>query len=187
MAFGGQDSGRWCAGSARRGRAPSHGPRLRSHQTRRQTCSLTCRPCSPDAGPPAPAVQARTPGAWSPLGPGAPACTPGLPPTLWSGLSGLWQREGGGPQSTESWTTGRGGQRAGKGRGQTFGFSKVKEIYFLRSRHRKWAQPQLCNTLSGAKALMTCRWTRKLVVKCPMASVSVRTAESRPAAVSGRP
>lgn len=64
-------------------------------------------------------------------------------------------------------------ERAGKGRGQTFGFSKVTEIYFLRSRHRKWAQPQLCSTLSGARALLTCRWTGKLVVKCPIASISV--------------
>lgn len=107
------------------------------------------------------------------LGPGAPVCTMGLPPTLWTGMCGLWQWEGGGLQSTDGWTTGRGGERAGKGRGQTFGFSKVKEIYFLRSRHRKWAQPQLCSTLSGARALLTCRWTGKLVVKCPIASISV--------------
>lgn len=71
----------------------------------------------------------------------------GLPPTLWFGLCGLWPQEGG-LQSTECWTAGR-GQGAGKGRGQTSGFSKVKEIYFLRSRQRKWAPPRPCSALVG--------------------------------------
>lgn len=53
--------------------------------------------------------------------------TPGLLPPCGLGCAGSGSAKEG-LQSAEAWTTGRGRKGAGKGRGQTFGFSKVKEF-----------------------------------------------------------